>query len=285
MYRRTGRGRLLLLVFLALSIVVITLDFRQSPGGPLERAKDLSAAVVAPIQRGVAAVTRPVGDFFSTVSDLADLRAENRELEASLQAAEQEIGSAEAVLDENERLRALLELDESYRTMDSVNATVYGRAPSNYKWAVYIDKGTADGIRPDMAVVNPDGLVGKIVQTSAHTSTVLLLVDPTAAARARVVSKGDVGVVRGNGGSESLSLTLISGDLEVDEGDEVVTAGMDDGIFPPSILIGTVSDVGRQEAAPEQEIEVEPAVDFTNGLDYLKVLLETGPFDERKGRK
>ena len=70
MYRRTGRGRLLLVVFVGLCIVLITLDFRQGEGGPLERAKDISAAIVDPIQRGFSTVFEPVGDFFSSLADV-----------------------------------------------------------------------------------------------------------------------------------------------------------------------------------------------------------------------
>src|SRR5688572_26975526 len=152
MYRRAGRGRLLLFAFLALSIVVITLDFRQEGDGPLERAKDVSSAIVTPIQRGLTAVFTPVGNFFSTISELSSLRAENAELQNRVEEAEQRIGEAESVLDENERLLALQGLDESYPTMDRVSARVIGRPPANYKWAVTIDKGRNDGIRTNMAV-------------------------------------------------------------------------------------------------------------------------------------
>lgn len=275
MYRRTGRGRLLLLAFLALSIVVITLDFRQDVGGPLDRAKDISSAIVTPIQRGLTAVFEPVGNFFSSLTELSALRADNAQLRNELEEMEQRVTEAEAILSENERLVGLQGLDESYPTMERVSARVIGRPPANYKWAITIDKGSDDGIRPDMAVIDPDGLVGKVIRVDADASTVLLLIDPQAGAKARLDGEPLAGAIRGNGASEALSLVDIDTDATVSVGDEVVTSGYDGGIFPPNIPIGTVSNVESQEAALEQEIEVDPYVDFTT-LDFVQVITETG---------
>lgn len=275
MYRRTGRGRLLLLAFLALSIVVITLDFRQDAGGPLDRAKDISSAIVTPIQRGLTAVVEPVGNFFSSLGELSSLRADNAELRNELEEMEQRVTEAEAILSENERLNDLQGLDESYPTMERLSARVIGRPPSNYKWAITIDKGREDGIRADMAVIDPDGLVGKVIRVEADVSTVLLLIDPQAGAKARLDGEAVAGAIRGNGASEALSLVDVDTDADVSVGDEIVTAGYDNGIFPPNIPIGTVSLVERQEAALEQDIDVDPYVDFAT-LDFVQVITETG---------
>jgi rod shape-determining protein MreC len=275
MYRRTGRGRLLLFAFLALSIVVITLDFRQDVGGPLDRAKDISSAIVTPIQRGLTAVVEPVGNFFSSVTELSSLRADNAQLRNELEQMEQRVTEAEAILSENERLVALEGLDESYPTMERLSARVIGRPPANYKWAITIDKGYDDGIRTDMAVIDPDGLVGKVIRVQGDVSTVLLLIDPQAGAKARIDGEPLAGAIRGNGASEALSLIDIDTDAEVSVDDEVVTSGYDNGIFPPNIPIGTVSSVDSQEAALEQDIDVDPYVDFTT-LDFVQIIIESG---------
>jgi rod shape-determining protein MreC len=276
MYRRTGRGRVLLLVFLVLCVVIITLDYRNGDTGPLERAKDISTSVVAPIQRGLTVVFRPVGDFFSSIGNLSHLRSENRQLAGDLRAAESQISNAQAIEAEVQKLRDQLGLDESWATMDQVHASVIATIPNNYRWAVRIDRGSADGIQPDMAVIAPEGLVGKVIRADDSTSIVLLLIDPNAAARARVKESGFVGVIRGNGADQSLSLDDISTDAKVNVGDEVVTSGYDLGIFPPSIPIGRIVSASGAGADVQQEIEVEPWVDFSK-LDFVDVLLESGP--------
>ncbi|HEX2296715.1 MAG TPA: hypothetical protein VHN37_15585, partial [Actinomycetota bacterium] len=103
---------MLLLVFLALAVVVITLGYRQGPGGPLERAKDFSVTLVAPIQRGFTTVFRPVGNFFSSIGELGSLRSENEDLEEALEQAQAQIREAEALIVENQRLTDLLELED-----------------------------------------------------------------------------------------------------------------------------------------------------------------------------
>ncbi|MEA2446952.1 MAG: rod shape-determining protein MreC [Actinomycetota bacterium] len=273
MYRRAGRGRLLLLAFVALSIVVITLDFRQGDNGPLERAKEISSAIVTPIQRGLTAVFRPVGNFFSSVSELSSLRSENHELQASVESLQSEITEAKSLLNENARLRDLLDLDEAYPTLERVTATVISNAPANYKWAVTIDRGSADGITDDMPVIDPNGLVGKTTDVYAHTATVLLLIDPQACAKSRVVGTGFTGGVCGNGAQHALSLEFIDTDADVEVNDQVVTAGYDDGIFPSNIPVGQIVSVTGEEAASQQTIEVDPWVDFT-ALDFVQVITE-----------
>ena len=265
-----------MLAFLVLSLVVITLDFRSGGDGPLERAKDISTTIVAPIQRGVTTVFRPVGNFFSSLGDLSSLRADNAELRDRIAELSSQIGNAEAIEAENERLRAFRELDKSWTTMDRVTATVIATIPANYRWAVRIDRGSDDGIEPDMAVVAPEGLVGKIASVQSETSIVLLLIDPQAAARSRIKEKGFTGIARGNGADQSLSLDGVHPEANVQEGDEVITSGYDLGIFPPSIPVGEVVDTTGESAAAEQEIEVRPWVDF-NSLDFVEVLLESGP--------
>ena len=283
-YRRTGRGRLLLLAFLILSLVVITLDFRSSGEGPLERAKDISTTIVAPIQRGVTTVFRPVGNFFSSLGDLSSLRADNTELQQRVTELSTDIAQAQAIKEENARLRELLGLDESWTTMDRVAATVIATVPDNFRWAVRIDRGSNDGIEEDMAVVAPEGLVGKIISVQPDTSIVLLLIDPQAAARSRIKGEGFTGIARGNGSDQTLSLDGIHPEANVREGDEVITSGYDLGIFPPSIPIGEVVSAAGEGADVEQDIEIEPWVDF-NSLDFVEVLLESGPQLERESSK
>jgi len=276
MYRRSGRGRLLLLIFLALSILIITLDFRQNEGGPLERAKDISATVVAPIQRGLTTVFRPVGEFFASIGELGGLRSKNQRLEAELEAAESEIQNARALENDFEKLTELHDVQEPWTAMETLTASVQSNVSSNYRWARVIDKGRDDGIRPDMAVVNADGLVGKIVRpVTEHTATVLLLIDPRGAAGARISDRRDTGKIQGNGDNDRLALELIGSNSDVFVGDIVVSSGYNEGIFPPSIPIGIVDEVIGDVRAPDHTIIVDPFVNFTE-LDYVLVLLETG---------
>jgi rod shape-determining protein MreC len=266
----------LLIIFLALCVILITIDFRQGEGGPLDRARDFSSTIVEPIQRGFTAIFRPVGNFFSSIGELGSLRAQNAELLERLELAQEEIDQADSIQDENARLREELALDESWASMDRVAAEVIYKAPSNYKWIVKIDKGRADGIQPDMAVITADGLAGKITRATDDAATVLLLIDPTGAAAAKTEDGRTSGLVSGNGAGEPLSFQFVSADAKVTVGDEVLTSSYNQGIFPPNIPIGRVSFAGAETAALEKDIDVEPFTDFQS-LDFVQVLLESGP--------
>jgi len=275
MYRPKRRGRLLLLVFLALSILVITLDFRGGSGGPLERAKEITEAIVAPIQRGLTAITRPIGNFFSAIGDLADLREENKKLEDEVAGLQSEITEARDMAEENAELRELLELDESWATMDRVVAEVIADAPANYRWAIRVDAGTSDGVKKDMAVITADGLAGKVVSVGPNDSTILLLVDPTLGGGATTEQRRLTGVVSGNGFGEDLAMEFVSKQETIRVGDRVITSTYNQGIFPPGIPVGFVSAIGGDARAAEFEIQVNPFVDFAR-IDHVVIRLETG---------
>lgn len=273
MYRRNGRGRLLLFVFLALSVLIITLDFRGGSTGPLDTVKEVSQAIVAPIQRGLTTVTRPVGNFFSSIADLANLREENNKMRAELDGLRTEVAQARDVVDENLELRRYFDLDVPWFAQKRVAAQIVADAPGNYKWAVVIDKGRNDGIRRDMAVVSADGLVGKIIQADARQATVLLLIDPEAGSSAMTEEGSLTGLISGNGEGEPLSFQFVEKDEEVTVGDRVFTSNFS--VFPRGIPIGYISEISGDIRSTSFEISVSSYVDFKK-LNVLQVILEQG---------
>ena len=274
MYRKPGRGRVLLLVFLALSIIVITIDYRAGSGGILRTAREWSVAVVAPIQRGFTTVVRPVGNFFASIGELGDLRDENRRLKDANEQLAAENTQADETLEENARMAELLELEEAWPAMDNVHAQVYAKDAGNYGEGVYIDKGRNDGVRPNMPVLAPEGLIGKTLSVTANESLVVLLVDTNFGANARVRGERDTGLVRGRGSADPLTMILIGKNSEVEVGDEVTTSGLDE-IYPPAIPIGEVIRAEVQGGQASKTIEVEPFVDMAK-LDKVMVLMPDG---------
>jgi rod shape-determining protein MreC len=274
MYRKPGRGRVLLFVFLALSIIVITLDYRAGSGSILRTAKEWSVAVVAPIQRGITTVFRPVGNFFASVGELGDLRDENRRLKETNEQLEAENTQADEVFEENRRLADLTDLEEAWPTMDKVMGRVIAPDPGNYGEGVYIDKGRADGVKPNMPVLSSEGLVGKTLRVTEHEALVILLVDPDFGASARVKETRDTGGVQGNGTADPLSMLYVGKNADIEVGDAVITSGQDP-IYPPAIPIGEVIRAEVQGGQVSKSIDVRPFVDPAK-LDYVMVLMPDG---------
>ena len=271
-----------MVAFVALSIGVITLDFQTEGEGPLDKAREAAGTIVAPIQRGVSIVVRPVRNFFSSLGDLSSLRSENEELRDEVSELRVIAERAEAVEEDLAEVRKELRLQKPWFKMDSVAVEVIADQPANYKWAITVSKGSDDGIEPDMSVIDGSagGLVGRTVEPiTENSATVLLVTDPQHAASAKIDRIRDSGYVQGNGGGEDLSMDLIEEAARAKTGDKVVTAYYNGGIYPPSIPIGDVSEVTDSETGLTPTIMVDPIVNF-DSLQTLQVLLETGPLKE-----
>jgi rod shape-determining protein MreC len=131
-----------------------------------------------------------------------------------------------------------------------------------------IDKGTEDGVRSDLAVISPGGVVGRVITPSARAAKVQLLIDRNAAAGALVERSRAQGVVEGTG--SDLRLSYMSATADVIVGDVVVTSGID-GIYPKGFVIGQIESIERIGGAVGA-IVVRPSVAFAS-LEALLVVL------------
>jgi rod shape-determining protein MreC len=121
-----------------------------------------------------------------------------------------------------------------------------------------------------MPVVTPDGVVGQVVRTSSHAADVLLLADPSSRLAVRNQRSRSRATVTGAGDQKPLRLEYALRTEDFQEGDVLVTAGTD-GIFPPGLLIGTLTSVERKSVGTLQPAEVKPAVE-TARLEEVLVL-------------
>ena len=188
----------MLAVLLAASIVLITIDFRQPDGGPTDRLQRLAITVFGPLQQGASAVVRPVGDLAGGISELGSLHDENRRLEAEVARLRAKERTYADVLGENKRLRGVLGMAERCGCR-TVGASVVAGSGSNFQLSVTVDAGTRQGVARDMAVVDADGLVGRVTQVTADYATVLLVTDPASGVAATLARGKAPGIVKGSG--------------------------------------------------------------------------------------
>jgi rod shape-determining protein MreC len=266
-YRRARSTRLLLIGLLLASLVTITIDSRSGDSGPLAALGRVGLAIVTPLQEGVSAVVRPIGSFFSNVFRAGSLQAENEALQdtiADLRIQLQEYYEVKRGFDE---LARVVQLEDDLG-IQGFGARVVAEGPSNYEWSWIVDKGSSDGVYDDMPVMSGSGLVGRVVQVTPGSSTVMLMIDPDSFVAARLAESGEVGLLQGNR-SEDLQFSLLDPEVEVEPGELVVTSGYhlqngtDVGIYPPGIPIGEVSLVDNDPADLERVVHVRPFVDFT----------------------
>ena len=152
-------------------------------------------------------------------------------------------------------------------------AVVIAESVGNFEWSVTINKGSSAGIKVDMPVVSGDGLVGHVVQVTANTSKVQLILDPDSAVAGRLSSSGDTGLVAGER-NQDLQMELVSPGAKVFPNEQVVTAGYQNGLYPPEIAIGSVSHVYQQNGGLTKIVAIRPAVDFSS-LEAVLVVMSS----------
>jgi rod shape-determining protein MreC len=257
-------------VLVLAAVVVITVDFRQSPGGPIERLQGVTGAVFGPVQRGLATVVRPVGEMVGAIGELGSLRSENRRLHAEVQRLRGAERANQELAGQNHQLRETLRMADRCGCK-TVGGTVVASSGSNFQWSVTIDAGSRQGVARDMAVINADGLVGRVVAATPDYATVLLVVDPTSGVAARVSRGGTAGLVRGRG-SDGLSFEPLHAGAPVGVGDLILTQGYAGGVFPNGLPIGLVEEVGPPRAGLVRTVTVRPFAD-ASALDQVAVVV------------
>ncbi|MFH1710049.1 MAG: rod shape-determining protein MreC [bacterium] len=170
---------------------------------------------------------------------------------------------------ENEKLRSALYFRSNSLIPGLLPAEIIGRAGSNWFNVVEINRGAADRVASDSAVINDEGLVGRVFEVSKHSSKVLLITDPSSAVSVLDVETGDMGIAAGNS-IGPLKIRYMSATAVVKAGDKIVTSGMSD-IFPKGVIIGVTRSVNKKDYDIFQKVDIDPAVNFSR-LDKVFVI-------------
>jgi rod shape-determining protein MreC len=272
--RRVLRRRIVLAVLLLLSIAMLTLYFRESDSGVAHTVQDGVLRVVAPLQSGTARATKPFRDGWNWVGDLFGAKSENARLRQEVQRLRAGVANQLTTQAQNDELTAMVELGGKGifpRDVNLVTARVVARSTTAWYSTVTIDVGSDDGVAQYDAVVNGDGLVGRITSVRSTAAQVMLITDQQSYVDAMVVPGGAEGIVAGSVTGD-LNLQYVDKNERVKVGQYVVTSGRKGSIFVRGIPIGVVESVGSQEVELYQSIAVRPFVDFRK-LDLVQVVV------------
>lgn len=247
-------------------VLLISTQVASRTGVPVIQAVTFGA--FAEVQRGVSAGASSITRVWRDYTELRRVRAENDELRRELAAAQVAAQEQRAMADRARGLGALLALRDRSNLTTLAAEVIAGAAMPDFQ-TITIDKGARDGLRGDMAVIAPAGVVGRVVVPSLRAAKVQLLIDRNAAAGALVERSRAQGVVVG-AADRRLQMEYVSEVADVVVGDLVVTSGID-GIYPKGYAIGRVETVERAGGAYKR-IVVKPAVDFSSIEEVLVVL-------------
>lgn len=251
-----GFALLLLALFLFPSQSQGLLQYLDGPIGQILRI---------PIE-AIASLDEGLSNLWQRYIALQGVQEENERLKQDVEWLKGENNQLREAAAATERLKGLLQFKEQ-ALPTLVAAQVIGRDATNWYRAVILNKGASDGIQPDMGVITPAGVVGRVVKTNSATSIVLLVTDPNNAIAGLIQRTRDEGIVEGThqGLAKLKYIPLLS---SVREGDRVVTSGLVGG-FPRGLALGTITRIGKEEGALFQSAELKPEVDVSRLEEVL----------------
>jgi len=231
-----------------------------------------AVALVTPLQQAGAAVTDSLSRTWRNYFDLRDARRENESLRQELTGLKLRVNTLESRAAEALRLGALLGFREAHPELQVVAARVISASPVGSTRTVYVNRGSADGLEKNMAVLTADGVAGKILEVYPRTAQVLLVTDRESGVGALLEDTRTLGVVRGTG--EPLAqLHYVVNEEKVRPGERILTSGQDR-IYPKDLPLGTVTST--QPGNPFQVIYVRPAARIDR-LEEVLILLSAPP--------
>ena len=264
------KSLVLLAGVILLQVLLLAVQIKRDSHGRLIRAWTVGA--VSPFERvgsyGFGWFRDVWRNYFalrSAKKDREDLRRENDALKLR-------IAQLEGKAAETDRLAGLLHFRQSQSDVPMVAARVIGGSAGTASLTVEIDRGEKDGIRKDMGVITPDGVVGKVSEAYGNTSTVLLLTDTKSGVGAMLADSRIQSPVGGLG-EPLITMKYVPNDDDVSVGERVITSGMDR-IFPRDLPVGTITEV--KAGVDFKKIRIKPAANLEK-LEEVLVLLTLNP--------
>ncbi len=245
-------------------------------GGFFSSASNRFTASLVGVQTWISTRVLAIQDFLTAPRDIASLRTRNAELEAEVAQLQARVIELQQRVNQTDILAALVDFSRSNPESTYRAAAVIGQDPSPFLHYVVINRGSNDGIRRGMAVVNNQGLIGRVDAAIADAARVQLITDPASSINVRL-QNADTDAVLNGSVTGDVNLDMISQDVTVEPGDLILTSGLGGG-FPPDLIIGQVVSTRSVDVELFQQATVQSAVDFSR-LEIVLVITNFRPVD------
>jgi rod shape-determining protein MreC len=272
-------------VLVFVSIVLITIYFREPASGGLHGVQSAGATVLRPFEVGAERVARPFRDAYGWFAGLFHAKSQNADLRAQVNTLSAQVIAQQNAQRENVELKKLLHYVSSSNFPSCcryVATAVIARPPNEFQQQIGIDAGRINGIRQDDPVVNADGLVGLVTRVARDTAEVTLLTDPNLKVSAMDLTTKATGIVSHGQGRGTLILDRVSKSQTIRPNDWIITQGWKLGPlasnYPKGIPIGIVGGASQNDVDLYWQVQLRPRVDFGD----LQAVLVLVPKDRRR---
>ena len=253
------------------SLIMMTVDHRQ---GHLEKVRSALSVFVYPLQYAAnlpVTVTDWVSEAFVTRASLMEENAQLRDEQLVLSSKVQKVEILKA---ENERLREMLQSSEKLDERVLI-AELLAVDLQPFRHQIVINKGQREGVYDGQPIVDANGVMGQIVHVGPFSSTVLLLTDPSHAIPVQINRNGLRSVALGTGQSHILQLEHLPNNVDIREGDLVVSSGLGSR-FPPGYPVGVVHNISRVPGEPFAKVAIIPSAQLEKSREVLLVWPKAG---------
>ena len=268
------KSLVLLAGVVVLQVLLLAVQIKRDSQGRLIRVWTVGA--VSPFERAGSYGFGWFRDIWRHYVALQQTSRENEQLRRDNDALKLQIAQLQGKAAEADRLAALLDFRRAHADVPMVGARVIGASAGAASQTIELDRGERDGIRRNMGVITPDGVVGKVIEAFPNTSQVLLVTDKESGVGAMLADSRAQHPVGGSG-EPLLSLKYVPNDDTVNIGDRVITSGMDR-IFPRDLPVGTIAQI--KAGNPFKQIRIKPAANLER-LEEVLVLLSLHPLEIR----
>ena len=244
-------------------------DAAEPDGRSVRLIRMWTTSTVTPFERGAHAIGSGVRNGWQNYIDLRHVRQQNKDLQGQLTRMRiEQAAIAEDAL-QGRRLQALLGFRERY-VGSTVAAQVIGASGSDQSHVLTIDKGSKDGLKPDMAVITPDGIVGKLRDVFPSTSQVLEIDDQSSGAGVILESTRIRAILHGTIAGR-VQIGNLTADSRIKPGETVLTSGGDQ-VYPRGLPVGTIESIAPDpDHQPYTAIVVRPAVNLNRVEEVLVI--------------
>ena len=222
--------------------------------------------VLTPIRVGAASLTNQAEQMYSYLFHYETMAAENEALKERISELEENARRADALIRENERLRALLDLKDVREDFEIVDAYVIGKSSLDWTNTITIDRGTNVGIQVGMCAITANSqVVGLVTEVGSNYAVIKTILDSSLEISGIISSSGYTGMVSGaysSGNEDMLQMNYLASSAILRNNDQVVTAGST--VYPRDLILGHVVDADFDETAVAKYAILKPAADFSN---------------------
>ena len=280
MYDKTVRRRRAVLgLLVACSLILLTAYFGESGSGALHGVQRGTSEVLNPLQEGASRALKPVRDLFGWFGDTIAAKGQVSDLRAERDRLRTDALSAETLQAENKRLSDLLQLDGALGLKDYAPKTgrVIFQSPTVWYATIRVDRGSDDGVKVGMPVINEQALIGRVTDVIGGSAKVTLITDQTMKVPARAGGRGVFGIVEPSsvGNPTDLVMKFVEPGARLSPGDRVLTRGTEpddrtQSLYPVGLPIGQVTRIDN-EGTDTQEVHLRPFADMRS-LDIVQIL-------------